>query len=57
MAGQVCGHYTQRVGRETRQVGCAWAQCTRNSPFRVSTWYLWVCNYALPGNFVGERPY
>jgi hypothetical protein len=57
VAGQVCGHYTQRVGRETRQVGCAWAQCTRNSPFRVSTWYLWVCNYALPGNFVGERPY
>jgi pathogenesis-related protein 1 len=57
-AGRVCGHYTQLVWRDTRQVGCASARCTRNSPFSgFSTWYLWVCDYAPPGNFVGERPY
>lgn len=49
VAGQVCGHYTHPTWHETRQVGCARAQCTRNSPFRVSTWYLWVCNYARRG--------
>ena len=57
-AGKVCGHYTQLVWRETQAVGCASARCTRNSPFpSFSTWYLYVCNYAPPGNFVGERPY
>jgi len=56
-SGKVCGHYTALVWRDTRQVGCASARCTRNSPFAVSTWYHWVCNYTPPGNFVGERPY
>ena len=57
-AGKVCGHYTQLVWRETQAVGCASARCTRDSPFSgFSTWYLYVCNYAPPGNFVGERPY
>ncbi len=57
--GKVCGHYTQLVWRNTTHVGCAVRTCTRNSPFGKDfpTWDLWVCNYAPPGNFVGERPY
>jgi pathogenesis-related protein 1 len=53
-----CGHYTQLVWRGTTVVGCGVQACTRNSPFQgFSTWQLWVCDYAPPGNYVGERPY
>ena len=45
----MCGHYTQIVWRETRSVGCAVARDPRRE--------IWVCNYAPPGNVVGERPY
>lgn len=56
--GKVCGHYTQLVWRTTTQVGCAVQRCTRNAPFRgVGTWYLWVCDYAPPGNVMGRKPY
>lgn len=57
--GKVCGHYTQLVWRNTTHVGCAVRTCTKNSPFGKSfpTWEFWVCNYAPPGNFVGQRPY
>jgi len=47
--GGVCGHYTQMVWRESRQVGCAVASCGPS--------HFWVCNYDPPGNFVGRRPY
>jgi pathogenesis-related protein 1 len=46
---QVCGHYTQLVWSDTREVGCAVAR----NPGRE----VWVCNYDPPGNWVGERPY
>lgn len=45
----VCGHYTQVVWRGTKEVGCAVA--------RQSDREVWVCNYAPPGNWIGERPY
>ncbi len=55
---QVCGHYTQLVWRNTTSVGCAMSRCTTNSPFSGSpTWYLVVCDYSPPGNFIGQRPY
>ncbi len=44
-----CGHYTQIVWRDTRQVGCGVAQRNRRE--------IWVCNYDPPGNIIGERPY
>ena len=44
-----CGHYTQIVWRDTRQVGCGVAQKNRRE--------IWVCNYDPPGNIMGERPY
>ncbi|ATB51151.1 CAP domain-containing protein [Corallococcus macrosporus] len=58
-SGKACGHYTQVVWRNTRALGCAVQECTENSPFgsRFPTWTLWVCNYAPPGNYVGQRPY
>ena len=45
----VCGHYTQLVWSNTREVGCAVAR----EPGRE----VWVCNYDPPGNWIGERPY
>ncbi|PTL83335.1 CAP domain-containing protein [Vitiosangium sp. GDMCC 1.1324] len=58
-SGKVCGHYTQVVWRNTTQVGCATVTCTKNSPFgaQYPQWQLWVCDYAPPGNYVGQKPY
>ncbi|WP_342377184.1 CAP domain-containing protein [Myxococcus stipitatus] len=56
---KMCGHYTQIVWRNTKRIGCATQVCTENSPWGAQwpKWQLWVCNYAPPGNYVGERPY
>jgi hypothetical protein len=45
----VCGHYTQLVWAATTSVGCGLATDGTNT-------YV-VCDYAPPGNFVGQRPY
>lgn len=47
--GKMCGHYTQVVWRNTKQVGCGMARGNGKE--------IWVCNYNPPGNFVGQRPY
>jgi pathogenesis-related protein 1 len=44
-----CGHYTQVVWRDSKEVGCGVAQ--------NQTRQIWVCEYDPPGNYVGERPY
>jgi pathogenesis-related protein 1 len=44
-----CGHYTQLVWRDTREVGCAVA--------RRADREVWACDYAPPGNYIGMRPY
>lgn len=46
----VCGHYTQVVWKDTKEVGCAMAVCGSNAQ-------IWVCSYASAGNVVGQRPY
>jgi uncharacterized protein YkwD len=48
-----CGHYTQLVWRNTREVGCGYAQCKSGN----FTDEVWVCNYNPPGNFIGQKPY
>jgi pathogenesis-related protein 1 len=45
----VCGHYTQIVWRDTKEVGCAVG--------RGGAREVWVCEYSPPGNYVGHRPY
>lgn len=48
--GRVCGHYTQLVWRDTREVGCAMRVCE-------SLEQVWVCQYRPAGNVAGQRPY
>ncbi len=48
--GEDCGHFTQMVWHESRQVGCAMAICPDKSQ-------LWACNYYPRGNYIGEWPY
>ena len=45
----VCGHYTQIVWRDTKEIGCGLARAGRRE--------VWVCNYDPPGNWTGQRPY
>lgn len=49
-----CGHYTQLVWRNTREVGCGYSTCRDTDGFSIG---VWVCNYDPPGNFVGQTPY
>lgn len=44
-----CGHYTQIVWRDTKEVGCGVARGVRRE--------VWVCEYNPPGNRIGQRPY
>lgn len=37
-AGKQCGHYTQVVWRDTKQVGCGMSLCPNQAQ-------IWVCNY------------
>lgn len=47
--GKMCGHYTQIVWRNTKQVGCGMARSNGKE--------IWVCNYDPPGNYIGQKPY
>ncbi len=58
VAGAQCGHYTQLVWRKSKSVGCATVRCTQSSPFGDGRpWTFVVCDYAPPGNYVGQKPY
>lgn len=49
-AGRACGHYTQVVWRDTREVGCARQVCG-------GVEQVWVCQYLPAGNVLGQRPF
>jgi uncharacterized protein YkwD len=46
---RMCGHYTQIVWRDTKELGCAVAHGGNRE--------IWVCEYSPPGNYRGMRPY
>ncbi len=48
--GKMCGHYTQIVWKDTKEVGCGKASCKVGGE-------VWVCSYDPPGNYKGEKPY
>lgn len=57
-SGKACGHYTQMVWRDTRNLGCAVQVCNSGNPFPTSgPWEYWVCRYDPAGNSGGELPY
>ncbi|HYB98802.1 MAG TPA: CAP domain-containing protein [Candidatus Limnocylindrales bacterium] len=49
---KICGHYTQLVWENTKEVGCATSHCP-NLTYDHSI----VCNYGPAGNITGQRPY
>lgn len=48
--GEMCGHYTQVVWRDTLRVGCARMRCLNGG-------LLVFCEYDPPGNYVNENPF
>ena len=50
----MCGHYTQVIWQESREVGCAYAQYQKGN-FKGG--YVYVCKYRKAGNIVGQKPY
>ena len=46
----VCGHYTQLVWKDSKEVGCGMAICGDKGQ-------IWVCNYFPAGNVNNQRPY
>ncbi|HYC53422.1 MAG TPA: CAP domain-containing protein [Candidatus Binatia bacterium] len=49
---QQCGHYTQLVWQNSKEVGCAKSRCPD-----LLYEYSIVCNYGPAGNINGQRPY
>jgi len=56
-SGKVCGHYTQMVWKDTKQVGCATAIGNNFSWSPGHPTGVLVCRYSPPGNFIGQAPY
>jgi len=59
-SGQICGHYTQIIWKNTTFVGCA------KSKYKVDMFIaganfkggdIIVCKYQTPGNIVTQTPY
>lgn len=48
--GEMCGHYTQVIWRDSLKVGCTRAKCQNGG-------VLIICEYDPPGNYVNESPF
>ncbi|XVF08006.1 hypothetical protein REPUB_Repub06bG0188000 [Reevesia pubescens] len=49
--GEMCGHYTQVLWKDTVRVGCARVKCCNGKGFYV------IYNYDPPGNYINEHPF
>jgi len=56
-SGKVCGHYTQMVWKDTKEVGCGTATGNNFSWSPGHPAGVLVCRYSPPGNFMGQAPY
>jgi len=56
-SGKVCGHYTQMVWKDTKEVGCGTATGNNFSWWPGHPASVLVCRYSPPGNFMGQAPY
>ncbi len=54
VTGEMCGHYTQVIWKDTIEVGCAASQYKTGV---YKDWYIVVCKYQTPGNYLNEKPY
>ena len=50
----MCGHYTQVIWQNSKEVGCASAQYKTGN---FTGGYIYVCKYQRAGNIVGLKPY
>lgn len=48
--GQMCGHYTQIVWRDSVRLGCARVNCLNGGMYAI-------CSYDPPGNYINENPF
>ncbi|XP_075409914.1 peptidase inhibitor 16-like [Tenrec ecaudatus] len=55
--GKMCGHYTQVVWAKSEKIGCGSHLCPKLKNVPESNVHILVCNYAPPGNVVGEQLY
>ncbi|NWT02312.1 PI16 inhibitor, partial [Mionectes macconnelli] len=55
--GQMCGHYTQVVWADTKQIGCGAKFCEKIEGIETENMHLLVCNYYPAGNVKGKKPY
>jgi hypothetical protein len=53
----VCGHYTQMVWQNTREVGCGTAPPNGQPSPGGHAFSILVCRYDPPGNYPGQLPY
>lgn len=59
-SGQMCGHYTQVIWKDTSKVGCAMSKYLKDSGLSSGpdkNWYIVVCKYQTAGNVSGQKPY
>ncbi|ELU00910.1 hypothetical protein CAPTEDRAFT_221658 [Capitella teleta] len=52
-----CGHYTQVVWADTKEVGCAYSNCPNLDNTNLGAASYLVCNYGPAGNWGGQKPY
>ena len=57
-AGKVCGHHTQVVWANSKEIGCGIKYCPNGiTNLSWPSGVVIACNYDPPGNYYGQKPY